>query len=119
MEKIEIIKNKIIQSKKEIYMYMIILAICTIICSPLLQMHIASDTYNLMDLGYFEYPNQYFLKDARILSTILVYVAGILNLRYETFIVLGQIIAIIITATSIYNLYKMILEKIEKRITIR
>lgn len=113
MKRLEVIKNKIIENKKEIYIYMIISIICLITCSPLLQMHIASDTYNLMDLGYLEYPNEFFLKDGRILSTVLVYIAGILNLNYEIFIILGSFASIIITSISIYTLYKMIVEKIE------
>lgn len=39
--------------KKDIVLYLVLLTFCIIVCAPLLQMHIASDTYNLMDLGYF------------------------------------------------------------------
>ncbi len=87
--------------------------LCLFICSPLLQFHIASDTYNLMDLGYFEYPSYYFIKDARIVSTLVMYVAGILNLPYDIFIVLMEFLAIIIVALSIFYLYKTIRDKVE------
>ena len=98
--------------KKKVVLYFIILTFCTIVCAPLLQMHIASDTYNLMDLGYFEYPSQYFLKDARIVSTLFTYLAGILHLDYSVFIVGMEILAIIIASFSIYILYKTIGEKV-------
>ena len=96
----------------EFITYGIILLICIIMCSPLLQFHIASDTYNLMDLGYFEYPSHYFLKDARIVSTLVMYLAGILNLSYEFFIVFMEVLAVIITSLSIYYIYKTVKEKI-------
>lgn len=75
-------------------------------------MHIASDTYNFMDLGYFEYPSQTFLMSARIVSALVSYLAGILNLSYPVFIVVMEIIAVIITSISIYVLYKTIIEKV-------
>lgn len=98
-------------SKEEIIILGIILFICIIICSPLLQMHIASDTYNLMDLGYFEYPKQFFLKDARIISSLVLYIGGILNLPYEVFIVSMEVLAVIISALSIYFIYKTVKER--------
>ena len=49
--------KKLYSKKEEFATYGIILLICIMLCAPLLQMHIASDTYNFMDLGYFEYPS--------------------------------------------------------------
>ena len=80
------------------------------LCAPLLQMHIASDTYNFMDLGYFEYPSQYFIKDARIISALVTYLAGMLNLSYETFIIGMEILAVIISAFSVYYIYRTVRE---------
>ena len=96
---------------KKIITYFSILLFCVIICSPLLQMHIASDTYNLMDLGYLNYPSQYFLKDARLISTLITYLAGYLNLSYPVFIVGMEVLAVIIASISIYILYTTIIEK--------
>lgn len=102
--------------KKDIVLYLVLLTFCIIVCAPLLQMHIASDTYNLMDLGYFQYPSQYFLKDARIISTLFTYLAGILNLDYQVFIVGMEVLAVIIASFSIYILYKTIGEKLSENI---
>lgn len=108
MKKIkEILKN----NKENITLYGIIFIMCIFICSPLLQMHIASDTYNFMDLGYFEYPSQYFIRDARLISTLMLYIGGILNLQYETFIVAMQILAVIIATTTIFCIYKVIIDR--------
>ena len=98
--------------KEEFATYGIILVICIMLCAPLLQMHIASDTYNFMDLGYFEYPSQYFLKDARIISTFFTYLAGLLKLPYETFIIFMEILAVIISALSVYYVYKTVKERV-------
>ena len=100
--------------KKDIVLYIVMLTFCIIVCAPLLQMHIASDTYNFMDLGYFQYPSQYFLKDARIISTLFTYLAGILNLDYQVFIVGMEVLAVIIASFSIYILYKTIGKKYQK-----
>ena len=105
------IKEKIKSNKENIIIFGIILSICIIMCSPLLQFHIASDTYNLMDLGYFEYPTHYFLKDARLMSTAITYLAGELNLSYEFYIVFMEVFAIVISAFSIYYIYKTVSEK--------
>lgn len=99
--------------KEEIFTYGIILIICLIMCAPLLQFHIASDTYNFMDLGYFEYPLQYFLKDARLVSTICSYIAGFLNLPFEVFIVLMEIFAVIFSSISIYLIYSTVKNKLK------
>ena len=107
------VRLKYEENKKDLFIFGIILLFCVLICSPLIQFHIASDTYNLMDLGYFEYPSQYFLKDARIVSTLVMYIAGILNLPYSVFIVMMEILAIIIVSFSIYFIYKTVSEKIK------
>ena len=99
--------------KEEIFTYGIILIICLIICAPLLQFHVASDTYNFMDLGYFEYPLQYFLKDARLVSTICSYIAGFLNLPFEVFIILMEIFAVIFSSISIYLIYSTVKNKLK------
>ena len=100
------------QKKYELIVYFSILVFCIIVCSPLLQMHIASETYNLMDLGYFNYPSIYFLSDARLISTLVTYLAGFLHLSYPVFIVGMEVLAIFITSVSIFLLYKTLLEKL-------
>ena len=101
------------KNKEALCTYGIILIICLIMCAPLLQFHIASDTYNFMDLGYFEYPLQYFLKDARLVSTICSYIAGFLNLPFEVFVVLMEICAVIFSSISIYLIYSTVKDKLK------
>lgn len=97
--------------KEKILKYFIILVITLLLCQNFLQMHYSSDTYVLYDLGYMEYPSQYFLLDGRIISTIICYIAGILNLPMEFYIIIMDLIGIILIATAIYIISE-VLEKI-------
>lgn len=99
---------------KKLKLWVGIFIFCIIVCTPLLQMHIASDTYNLMDVGYLEYA-KVFLRSARIMSAAALSLAGVLNLSYEVFIVGMEILATIITSFSIYLLYKTIIEKVSEK----
>lgn len=106
--------NKLKQlNKQNVIEYMVILAITLLFCQNFLQMHFSSDTYVLYDLGYMEYPSQYFLLDGRLISTIVCYLGGILNLPIPVYIVGMNFIGIVFIATSIYLMYK-ILENIIK-----
>lgn len=106
--------NKLKQiNKQNIIEYVIILVITLLFCQNFLQMHYSSDTYVLYDLGYMEYPSQYFLLDGRLISTIVCYLGGILNLPIPVYIVGMDFIGIVFIATAIYLMSK-ILEKIIK-----
>lgn len=79
-----------------------------LLCNAFLQMHYSSDTYVLFDLGYMDYPSQYFLLDGRIISTLVCYTAGILHIPYEAYIIGMNAIAILFVSISIYITYKTI-----------
>ena len=94
--------------------FFLIVSYCIIACSPMIQMHIASDTYNLMDLGYFRYPSVFFLRDARFISAGITYLAGVLNLSYPLYIVGMELIAILLASISIYvlnNIFSKIVDQ--------
>ena len=74
-------------NKNEVIKYAIILVITLLLCQNFLQMHYSSDTYVLYDLGYMEYPSQYFLLDGRLISTAVCYLGGILNLPIPVYII--------------------------------
>lgn len=71
-------------------------------------MHFSSDTYALIDLGYFRYPFEYFLHDGRIISTLICFIGGILHLPYNVYIISMDIIGMIFLSVSIYILSKVI-----------
>lgn len=94
--------------KQDIIEYVVILIITLLLCQNFLQMHYSSDTYVLYDLGYMEYPSQYFLLDGRLISTVVCYLAGILNIPISVYIVGMDFIGIIFIATSIYLMNKIL-----------
>ena len=97
--------------KSNLYLYLIIFIFTILTCSPLLQMHLSSDTYNFIDEGYFDYAD-IFLQNGRVISAFMTYLGGVLNLNYEVFIIGMQILSVIIASFSIYILYKTIVEKV-------
>ncbi len=100
-------------NKQNVIRYLIIVGITLLFCQNFLQMHYSSDTYVLYDLGYMEYPSQYFLLDGRLISTIVCYLAGILHIPIPIYIIGMDWIGIILIATAIYSMDK-ILETIIK-----
>ena len=100
-------------NKQNVIKYLIIVATTLLFCQNFLQMHYSSDTYVLYDLGYMEYPSQYFLLDGRLISTLVCYLAGILNIPIPAYIIGMDFIGIILIATAIYMMDR-ILENIIK-----
>ena len=106
--------NKLKQlDKQNVVKYFIILGITLLFCQNFLQMHYSSDTYVLYDLGYMKYPSEYFLLDGRLISTLVCYLAGILNIPIPIYIIGMDLLGIIFITTAIY-LMDEILEKIIK-----
>lgn len=99
--------------KANVLKYFIIQLITLFICQNFLQMHYSSDTYVLFDLGYMAYPSKYFLLDGRLISTLVCYMAGILNIPMNAYIIGMNFIGIIFVGIAIYLMSK-ILEDIIK-----
>ena len=99
--------------KKNVILFFSIFATTLLLCSNFLQMHFSSDTYVLYDLGYMKYPSEYFLLDGRLISTIVCYIGGILNLPIPVYIVAMDFLGILFISIAIYMISK-ILEKIIK-----
>ena len=93
-------KKKI--NKKEVYVLLGILGTIMIICINFLQMHYSSDTYVLYQLGYFNYPSEYFLKDGRLISTLFCYLGGILHLPIPAYIIAMDFLGMIFLAISCF-----------------
>ena len=112
--------NKLKQlNQKNVIEYLVIFVITLLLCQNFLQMHYSSDTYVLYDLGYMKYPSEYFLLDGRLISTLVCYLGGILNLPIPVYIVAMDFLGIIFLATSIYLINKILknIIKPEKTIT--
>lgn len=93
-------------NKQEVIKYTMIVGITLLICQNFLQMHYSSDTYVLYDLGYMQYPSKYFLLDGRLISTVVCYLAGILKIPIEAYIIGMDFIGILFIGTAIYLISK-------------
>lgn len=91
--------------KVDFKLFVIIAIIVTILCNSFLQMHYSSDTFVLMDLGYMNYPQQYFLLDGRLISAGVCFLAGFLHIPYNAYIIGMDIIAVFFVCISIYITY--------------
>ena len=95
-------------NKKDFIELISITLVTLILCSNFLQMHFSSDTYALINLGYFKYPSKYFLIDGRILSALVCYIGGLLHLPYPVYIVGMDFLGMIFLSLSIYIFSKII-----------
>ena len=101
--------------KKDIILFFIILGLSVIMGNAFLQTHFSSDTYVLMDLGYLKYPSEYFLLDGRLISTLICYIAGIINIPFNIYLIGMDFIGIVLLSITIFVLYKKILQIMRNR----
>lgn len=103
--------NEMLRKNKEfLYLFLGILAFSCIICSGFLQPHYSSDTFVLMNEGYFDYVKNHFLVDGRLISSIVCLLGGVLNLPYTVYIVTMDLIGIIILSVSVVLIFTTILK---------
>ncbi len=95
--------------------FLIIWGTAIVLCSGFLQMHFSSDTYVLWDLGYMNYPQQYFLLDGRLISAFVCFFAGILNLPLEVYIIGMTFIGIFFLALAILLTTDILNEFVKKQ----
>ena len=84
-----------------------------IVNSAFLQRHYSSDTMCLINYGYFNYPIKFFLLDGRIISTLMCYLGGILNLSFDMYLFISNFIGILILSLTVIILYKVTIKYLE------
>lgn len=98
--------EKIKKYKGDIVLYILILSFSIIMCHNFLQMHYSSDTWVVIDKGYTKYALEFFMGDARIFSSISMFIADFFNINIEIFVIGMDLLAIIISSISVLILYK-------------
>ena len=93
-------------NKENLIQYFIIMGITLILGNAFLQTHFSSDTYVLYNLGYFQYPSEFFLLDGRIISTLVCYIAGGLHIPYNIYLIGMNFIGICVLSYAIFLLTK-------------
>ena len=105
------IKNKI--NKQDVILFICILIFSMIANNAFLQRHYSSDTMCLIDLGYFDYPLNFFLLDGRIFSALICFLGGFLNLKIDTYLFISNFIGIFLLALTTIILFKFIVKYLE------
>lgn len=102
---------------RKIIIYVLLVLISFIICQNYLKMHYAVDTYAMINMGYKNYATKYFLKDGRVFSFLITFLAGKINLPIEVFVRISTLIGIFVSCLSVMLIRKiMITEKLPKNI---
>lgn len=95
--------------KKEKITFLLIFLFSLIICSGFIKMHYTADTYRIADMGYKYYAYNYFLKDGRIFTNILLMIAYLLKLPIQITNYIFIITSIFISCISVIVLKNIIL----------
>ncbi len=104
---IDNIKNKF--QTEDMLRYYVIFAITLLLSQGFLQMHYASDTYVLINRGYTEYAQMYFLRDGRLITAFVCYMAGVLGIPFETYVVGLNCIAVIFLSLAVHTMNQVLL----------
>ena len=98
--------NKI--NKKDVLIFNIMFLITIIIFYNFVTMHYATDTYNIINMGYKEYAIKYLLNDGRPIMCFISLIANFLNLPIQVYIITLTIIALLISCISVMVVKKTI-----------
>ena len=107
------IKEKILNNKKDIYIFLGMTIFSVIICANFLRTHFAADTYCLNSYGYHSYI-LHFLNSARIFSALELWISQILDITLLTNLRIMSVIAIGCMALSWFILYKYSIKLLQK-----
>ena len=96
-------KNKIIKLSS----IFIVIIIFTCLLFP---SHYATDTYNIIELGFEEYAKVWFSPSGRTVGMILLYVLEIVGITCDQYIFISKIIAVILATITIYLFNELLLK---------
>ena len=103
-------KKLILNNKKEIINFIIAFSITVIIFIPFLQKHYATDSYNISSIGYKEYAIKYSLNDGRVFMAFIGYIADLLKIPLDIYIISLTIMALFVSCISVIVLKDWILK---------
>lgn len=94
----------------DIKLLVILTCIASIMYSAWICMHYAADTYNIINVGYEKYANNWSLIDGRILMYLFVKFASFVNMPIELFVIFSLMLAIIISCILVIIIKNIIFE---------
>lgn len=96
-------------NKKDVITFIVIFIIASMTLIGYFPMHYATDTYNIINIGYEEYMMNFSLKDGRPIMALIVYLAGVINIPIEIWIPTLLVISIIISCLAVMTLKNIVL----------
>ena len=97
------------RTKKDIIIFIIIFLSSIIIYNQYITMHYATDTYNIMNIGYVQYAQNNSFIDGRIFMGILDIFANCINMPINVMVISFTIIALFISSIAVIILKNMML----------
>lgn len=96
--------------KKELIIFITVFIFSLIIFYNFVNMHYATDTYNIINRGYKEYAIKYSLNDGRIFMCLIGLIADFIKLPIQTFIITLTVLAIFVSCICVMLIRKNILK---------
>lgn len=96
--------------KKKILLFFILLLFSCFLYGSYLTMHYASDTYNIINVGYEQYAIYWSFIDGRIVMGLIGLVANLLSIPINIYVILLTFLALVISSFVVMVIRSMILE---------
>ena len=81
--------------------FLIVFILVCVIFMPFLVGHYATDTYNVINIGFHEYAIKWSLNDGRIFMALIMLIAQQLNITIEVIVFLTLFFALIVSSVSV------------------
>lgn len=99
---------------KDWYWFLGIVIVATIVNWNYITMHYATDTYNIINVGYERYALEWSLKDGRIWMSFIGLLANKLQIPISIYVSTLTVLAILVSCIAIIRLKNIILQYKEK-----
>ena len=96
--------------KEKIIIYIVLFIFTLIIFSNMITMHYATDTYNIINMGYEKYALRNSLNDGRVFMSVISILAGFINMPIEVYVISLTIIAISVSVLSVMKIADFVLK---------
>ncbi len=108
------LKKICLNKNKDIIIFLASLVVNILIFKEFLTGHYATDSYNLIGIGYIEYLKENFLPGGRIFSALLYYIAFLSRISYKNLFVLSLFAGLIISNIMFIKLKNICLNSKKK-----
>ena len=99
--------------QKDYLIFFGIFILAILIYSNWITMHYASDTYNIMNVGYETYATNWSLKDGRLIMYLITMICAKLNISIEIYVIGTLLGALLISAGCVIKLKNIVLANTE------